>query len=517
LAKGLADAGTRLIGGRYRLAAPIGRGAMGTVWRARDGLLDRDVAIKEVRFPASVSEAERDNLCQRTLREARAAARLSHPAVAAVHDVVEELGCPWIVMELLHGRSLDQDIKRNGPLSPKRAAEMGRQLLAALAAAHAAGVLHRDVKPGNVLLTRDGRAVLTDFGIATIDGDPSLTQIGMLLGSPAFLAPERIHGGAATPAADLWSLGATLYAAVEGQGPYDRCGDATATMAAVITSDPPPPQTAGPLTVAITMLLSRDPAARPSAAAATHMLEAAAGAAATVPRHRKPLNRPPPWAVTAAATCLIVLLPAAIWVLAHQATRTRTPPASPPLPTPTATSRPGRPHLRPHHEKPRTTDPGHRPYQPPDRSRGTLSGNHALAAAMTASSTQPGYPASNASDGNPGTYWESLDGAGYPQTLTADLGSAQAPGSVVLTLPPTPAWSARTQSLAVLGSTDGSTYTTLVSPASYTFDPSAGNTVTITLPPGTSERYLRLSITGNSGWSAAQIAEFEIFSRVSIR
>jgi serine/threonine protein kinase len=171
-----ARADARLIGGRYRLAAAIGQGSMGRVWGARDLLLGRDVAIKEVRLPPGLSEAEQDKLRQRMLREARSAARLSHPAVAAVHDVIGDLGRPWIVMELVNGHSLDRVIAKDGPLSPKAAAQIGRQLLDALAAAHAAGVLHRDVKPSNVLLTRDGRAVLTDFGVAVIDGDASLTQ-----------------------------------------------------------------------------------------------------------------------------------------------------------------------------------------------------------------------------------------------------------------------------------------------------------------------------------------------------
>src|SRR5260370_12123911 len=307
VAAGAADRGARVMGGRYRVAGSIGRGNMGVVWRARDELLGRDVAVKEIRLPADLSEAERNNLCQRTLREARSVARLSHPAVATVYDVVEEFGRPWIVMELIHGCRLERGIKKQGPVSPRRAVEIGRQLLAAVAAAHAAGVLHRDVKPANVLLTRDGRAVLTDFGVAAIEGDPSLTQAGMVMGTPAFLAPERIRGEVATPAADLWSLGATLYAAVQGHGPYDHCREATATMAAILTSDVPPPKTAGPLTAAITALLSRDPATRPSGPAAARMLEAVADAAATAPSHRKPLNRPPrrapPVPLSAAAPC----------------------------------------------------------------------------------------------------------------------------------------------------------------------------------------------------------------------
>ena len=203
-----ADTG-RVIAGRYRLQAPIGRGAMGVVWRARDQLLDRDVAIKEVQIADSLTEGERATAFQRTLREAKTAARLNHPAVVTVYDVAEDGGRPWIVMQLVHAQSLDQMLAASGPLSPRRAAEMARQLLSALSVAHAAGVMHRDVKPSNVLLGSDDRAVLTDFGIATFADDPKLTQTGMVMGSPGFTAPERIRGEDASPASDLWSLGAT--------------------------------------------------------------------------------------------------------------------------------------------------------------------------------------------------------------------------------------------------------------------------------------------------------------------
>ena len=216
----LADTG-RVIAGRYRLQAPIGRGAMGVVWRARDQLLDRDVAVKEVKIADTLTDQERANAYQRTLREAKTAARLNHPAVVTVYDVAEDEGRPWIVMQLVNAQSLDQVLASSGPLSPRRAAEMGRQLLSALSVAHSAGVMHRDVKPSNVLLGHDDRAVLTDFGIATFQGDPKLTQTGMVMGSPGFTAPERIRGEDASPASDLWSLGATLFAAVEGHGPFE--------------------------------------------------------------------------------------------------------------------------------------------------------------------------------------------------------------------------------------------------------------------------------------------------------
>jgi eukaryotic-like serine/threonine-protein kinase len=270
-----AMAGTgRVIAGRYRLKEPIGRGAMGTVWCGWDEVLDREVAVKELRISEGLPEEERAKAYQRTHREARTAARLSHPGLVTVFDVAEEDGCPWIVMELVHARSLDQIIAQDGPLSPPRAADAGRQLLAALATAHAAGVLHRDVKPSNVMLTENGRAVLTDFGIATFQGDPRLTQTGMVMGSPGFTAPERIQGNAATPASDLWSLGATLYAAVEGHGPFDQAGGAITTMSAIINTDPPTAPIAAGLGAVIDGLLRRNPAERPDAATAARMLGA---------------------------------------------------------------------------------------------------------------------------------------------------------------------------------------------------------------------------------------------------
>jgi eukaryotic-like serine/threonine-protein kinase len=269
----------RLIAGRYRLQGQIGRGAMGIVWRGRDELLARDVAVKEVQITARASAAEAENIYQRTLREARAAARLSHPAVVTVFDVVEEDGSPWIVMELVHARSLDRVIIERGPLTPLQAAELGATLVGALASAHAAGVLHRDVKPSNVLVTDDGRVVLTDFGIAKFAEDPGNTQAGMVVGTPGFTAPERVRGGAATLASDLWSLGATLYAAVEGRGPFDRLGGATAISARVATQDAPQAPSAGPLGPVIDALLSRDPGTRPNATTAALLLAESATAA----------------------------------------------------------------------------------------------------------------------------------------------------------------------------------------------------------------------------------------------
>src|SRR3954454_3292889 len=247
-----------LLAGRYRVTESLGQGGMGRVWRARDVVLDRDVAVKEVVLPADLVAHERDALRRRTLREARAAARLTHPNVAQVYDVFEADGHPWIVLEHVPSRSLQEVLAADGPLEPRRVAEIGLAVLAALEAAHRAGVWHRDVKPANVLLAGDGRVVLTDFGIATIEGDPSLTTSGTLLGSPAFIAPERVQGRGAGTESDLWSLGATLYTAVEGRPPYDR-GAPLPTLAAAVTEEPDPARLAGPLWPALEGLLRKNP------------------------------------------------------------------------------------------------------------------------------------------------------------------------------------------------------------------------------------------------------------------
>src|SRR5262249_5282128 len=265
-----------VVAGRYELLDRIGQGSMGTVWRARDRVLARDVAVKEVRLPDLMPAREREILRERTLREARVSAKLSHPCVVTVHDVIEADGTPWIVMELVIARSLERVLAEDGPLPPRRTAETGMMLLGALASAHAAGIVHRDVKPGNVLLTRDGRAVLTDFGIAAVAGDPALTQTGMVVGTPGFCAPERIRGAPASPASDLWSLGATLYAAAEGGGPFDGNGSPMAVLASIVHSDPPPARSAGPLGAVIAALMSRDPAQRPDEARAARLLADAA-------------------------------------------------------------------------------------------------------------------------------------------------------------------------------------------------------------------------------------------------
>jgi hypothetical protein len=250
-----------LLVGRYRLIASLGQGGMGRVWRAHDEVLHRDVAIKEIIPPEGLAQDERSEIRRRTLREARAAARLSHPNVIRIYDVFEADNRPWIVMEYLPSRSLHEVISTDGPLPPARVAEIGLGILAALRASHSSGVLHRDVKPSNVLLSEDGRVVLSDFGIATVPGEASVTTPGLVLGSPAYIAPERARDGTAGPESDLWSLGATLYAAVEGRSPYQR-SSALATLAALATEDPSPPRRAGPLKGVLDGLLRKNPADR---------------------------------------------------------------------------------------------------------------------------------------------------------------------------------------------------------------------------------------------------------------
>ncbi|MCF3964960.1 serine/threonine-protein kinase, partial [Streptomyces fuscigenes] len=259
------DAGSgRLIADRYRLLSALGEGGMGTVWRALDESLQREVAVKEVRAPAELPAAKVELMYTRLQREAWAAARVTAPNVITVHDVVTDGGRPWIVMELVQGGSLADLLKSRGTLLPREAARIGAEVVDALRAAHTAGVLHRDVKPANVLLSDDGRVVLSDFGIAVIEGDTALTMTGELVGSPEFLAPERALGRTPGPASDLWSLGVLLYAAVQGRGPFRKTG-ALATLRAVVDEDPPFPDRAGPLAAVLEGLLRKEPAERMSA------------------------------------------------------------------------------------------------------------------------------------------------------------------------------------------------------------------------------------------------------------
>ena len=257
-----------LIGGRYRVGRSIGQGGMGTVWLCRDEKLQRDVAIKQVgMFPGqSVTDSAR------ALREARSSAALSHRNVVTVFDVVEEDGSIWLVMEHVPSRSLADIIKQDGPLPPERVADIGAQLADGLAAAHAAGTMHRDVKPGNVLIREDGTAKISDFGIARSAGDPALTQSGFLTGTPSYFSPELARGASPSPAADVWALGATLYAAVEGRPPYQQHENPVAVLHDIASQQPPAPRHADFLEPVLLRMMDRNPDSRWSMADAAHAL-----------------------------------------------------------------------------------------------------------------------------------------------------------------------------------------------------------------------------------------------------
>ncbi|MER6949418.1 serine/threonine-protein kinase [Nonomuraea sp. NPDC000554] len=260
-----------VVGGRYRLVAELGSGGFGRVWQARDETLDVDVAIKELRLLPGMSQAEQAERLTRATREARNAARLrKHENIVAIHDVVVENGLPWIVMELIDGCSLDEHIKAYGPLPVDTAANVAVALLAAVGAAHQEGIVHRDIKPANVMLAKNGKVLLTDFGIAVHNTDTTLTATGMFVGSPEYMAPERLHGTDGLPTSDLFSVGATLYQAVEGVSPFRR-DTQPATLTAVLLEEAPAPQRSGRLTQLITRLLDKDPDNRPTAAEALTM------------------------------------------------------------------------------------------------------------------------------------------------------------------------------------------------------------------------------------------------------
>ncbi|MEU0493014.1 serine/threonine-protein kinase [Nocardiopsis sp. NPDC006139] len=256
-----ADSG-RLLANRYRLDEVIGAGGMGRVWKGSDTLLDRPVAVKELTTPPNLPAHEVEVLRTRMLREARSAAQLSHPSIITVFDVAEEDGRPWIVMELVSGSSLGDVIREGGVLPVARVADIGEQMAAGLSEAHASGIVHRDIKPGNVLIDGRGRAVLTDFGIAHLDGSTHLTSTGLLIGSPSYLAPEIAHGHSATPASDVWSLGITLFQALEGTLPFDR-PTPVATLTAIVTQELPAPVNAGPLAPLLRELCAKKPEDRP--------------------------------------------------------------------------------------------------------------------------------------------------------------------------------------------------------------------------------------------------------------
>jgi len=263
-----------LVAERYALLRPIGSGGMGRVWLARDELLHREVAIKEIVPPSGMTDSQMDALRQLTVREARAAAQLSHNHVVRIYDIVQWRQWPWIVMEYVPSRSLLDILRKDGPLPAVQVVAVGLALVDALSAAHRAGVLHRDVTPQNVLVGHNGRIVLADFGVAYWDRDGELTD-AELMGTAHYVAPERVVSGASTPAGDFWSLGATLYAAVEGRSPYSR-PSVQATLSALVNSPPDPPVRAGNLTTVLNGLLTHDPSARLGAVETRRQLEIAA-------------------------------------------------------------------------------------------------------------------------------------------------------------------------------------------------------------------------------------------------
>ncbi|MEU5475365.1 serine/threonine-protein kinase, partial [Streptomyces lydicus] len=252
----------RLIGDRYRLGIRLGRGGMGTVWRATDELLGRQVAVKELHLDEDAAGPEARVQRERAMREARTVAGIKHPHVIVVHDVVEQDGRPWIVMELVEGPSLADRLHSGGSVAPREAARIGVALLGALRAAHTRGVLHRDLKPANVLLeSGTGRVVLTDFGIAQVPGVTTLTDAGGFVGSPEYTAPERMAGRATGPQADLWSLGVLLCAALNGESPFHR-DSLGGVLHAVVYDAIELPEAARPLRAVIGGLLERDPERR---------------------------------------------------------------------------------------------------------------------------------------------------------------------------------------------------------------------------------------------------------------
>jgi hypothetical protein len=266
----------RRIADRYELEEELGHGGMGVVWRATDTLLSRQVALKEVDLPRGGDAAERDQLRGRVTREARAAARLSHPGVVTVYDIAHDGDRDFIVMELVPAPTLEELVQGGGPLSPERAARLGLRLLDALEAAHRAGIVHRDLKPRNVMVREDGTTKLADFGIASVQGDPRLTATGLVVGSPAYMAPEQVEAEAVSPATDLWALGATLWFAVEGEPPFG--GGEFQTMSAIVNGRPRQPRRLGPLGPVLARLLVKEPAARASAAQTRQLLHRVAAA-----------------------------------------------------------------------------------------------------------------------------------------------------------------------------------------------------------------------------------------------
>ena len=362
-----------MVAGRYRLSAVIGRGGMGVVWQARDELLSRDVAVKEMIWPSALTDQEQRAACRRATREAQVAARLNHRNVVRIFDIVEEDGRPWIVMELLPYRSLLDVIQDEGPVAPAEAAKVGLQILAALRAAHSEGIVHRDVKPANILIGPGNRVVLTDFGIAWAADSPAVTTAGVLLGSPSYIAPERARGGHSGASGDLWGLGASLYTAVEGHPPFERA-NVLASITAVVTDELAPATHAGPLWPVLSGLLRKDPDQRLDAAETERMLRVVSAAPAYVVTPAAPSPRRPQGSLAAAVgSAALVVLAAGGVAVGLGVTRSSqnqpptsavvTPPSAAPTHPATASARPTTP-ASPHttaRTSPATTA---RPYVP---------------------------------------------------------------------------------------------------------------------------------------------------------
>ncbi|MBY9076756.1 serine/threonine protein kinase [Nocardioides sp. WL0053] len=357
-----------LIAGRYRVERAVGRGGMGTVWLCQDEVLGRDVAVKNVgNLPDQTSTD-----VARAMREARSSAALNHPNVVSVFDVVETGDEIWMVMEYFPSRTLSEILREDGPLSPERAARIGVQVADGLAAAHARGTIHRDVKPGNVLVGAGDQAKISDFGIARMAGDPQLTSTGLLTGTPSYFSPELARGADPGPESDVWALGATLYAAVEGASPYPTQRNPIALLQTIASEPPPRPSNAGPLAEPIARMMDRDPRSRWAMADAAHALRRVAErgrertAAATVPLATDdahdpttttsrpvaaPVAAPPerrrrkgllPWLLVAAALLLVAGAGYALLDLNGDATAGQTQGTSTPTPSETQGASPKR-------------------------------------------------------------------------------------------------------------------------------------------------------------------------------
>ncbi|MCS7482259.1 serine/threonine protein kinase [Umezawaea endophytica] len=305
------------VGERYLLLEQIGAGAMGVVWRAHDELLHREVAVKQLKLP-DLDPVATDMARTRAMREARIAARLQHPNAIGVFDVVVQDDLPWLVMEYLPSRSLAALLAENGPLHPVEAARIGGKIAAALAAAHAAGITHRDVKPGNVLIGHDGTVKLTDFGISRAVGDGTLTEAGMISGTPAYLAPEIARGDAPDARSDVFSLGATLYAMTEDRSPYGATDNNLGLIYRAATGKIDPPSRAGTLTGPLKRLLSNDPARRPTAAQAVDLLASDEGPTSVFRRPAVEPRRAPRWIVPVVAALVLIaggVVGGLVWLL----------------------------------------------------------------------------------------------------------------------------------------------------------------------------------------------------------